>query len=375
MAVTIRETPIGGDLRDFLEVVDDIYADDPKYVRPLDMDLKQRLSPKNPFFEHGEGTVFTAYRDGKCVGRCTAQIDRLHLERYNDQTGFFGFLDTVDDPSVANELLEAARNWLAKRGMKRIRGPISLSVNEELGCLVEGFDTPPMIMMPHHRPYQSALIEKAGLTKIKDMFAWRYDVGDIPPRARKAHDEIAKLPEIKSRTIDKSNVERDVRVVMDIYNDAWNQNWGYVPLTEGELKKMAEDLKMILVPELTVITEIDGEAAAIALALPNVNEVIQDFGGKLFPLGLPKLLWRLKVKNPRTARLIILGIRKKYRQQRKYAALSIYLYTRMHDAGKKLGYTGGELSWTLEDNGPVNAGIQFMGGKLYKRYRLFEREI
>jgi hypothetical protein len=148
-----------------------------------------------------------------------------------------------------------------------------------------------------------------------------------------------------------------------------------VPLTEGELKKMAEDMKMILVPDLTVITEIDGEAAAIALALPNINEVIQDFGGKLFPLGLPKLLWRLKVKNPRTARLIILGIRKKYRQKRKYAALSIYLYTRMHDAGKKLGYTSGELSWTLEDNGPVNAGIEFMGGKLYKRYRLFERDI
>ena len=160
MAVEIRETKIGGKLNDFLNVVDYIYRGDPNYVRPLDMETKDRLSPKNPFFEHADGVIFTAYRNGWCVGRVTAQVDREHLARYNDDVGSFGFLDTIDDEDVAKALLDAASNWLRARGMKRIRGPLSLSVNEEIGCLVDGFDTPPMIMMPHHRSYQGGLIEK-----------------------------------------------------------------------------------------------------------------------------------------------------------------------------------------------------------------------
>jgi hypothetical protein len=375
MYVEIRETPLGGDVDDFLNVVDYLYRDDPCWVRPLDMDLKQRLSRKNPFFEHGEGTIFTAHRNGWCVGRCTAQIDRGHLARYKDDVGFFGFLDTVDDPEVAGALLDRAADWLRQRGMRRIRGPLSLSTNEEWGCLIEGFETPPMIMMPHHRPYQARLIEQAGFEKIKDLYAWRYVVGDVPKRARKACSDVEALPEVRSRHADKKHFERDVRVLMDVYNDAWSDNWGFVPLTENELRKMAEDLKLIVIPELTYITEIDGEVAAVALALPNLNELVRDFGGKLFPLGLPKLLYRLKVRGPKTARLVILGIRKKFRHVRKYAGLSTYLYAKMNDAGKGLGIQWGELSWTLEDNAPVNVGIKLMGGKIYKKYRVFEREL
>jgi hypothetical protein len=162
---------------------------------------------------------------------------------------------------------------------------------------------------------------------------------------------------------------------MDVFNDAWSDNWGFVPLTEPELRKMAEDLKLLVIPELTYITEIDGEAAAVALALPNINELITDLGGKLVPFGLPKLLWRLKVRGASTARLIILGIRKKFRGVKKYGGLSIYLYTKMNEAGSKLGIKWGELSWTLEDNAPVNVGIKLMGGKIYKRYRLYERRL
>jgi hypothetical protein len=309
------------------------------------------------------------------VGRCTAQIDREHLSRYKDDVGFLGFLDTVDDPEVAKALLDRAGDWLSRRGMKTMRGPLSLSINEETGCLVEGFDTPPMILMPHHRPYQGELIEKAGLTKKKDFYAWRYQVGDIPARASKAHADVTAMPEVKSRNVDKGNVERDIRVIMDVFNDAWSDNWGFVPLTENELRKMASELKPILIPELTYITEVDGEPAAVALALPNINEMIGDFHGKLFPLGIAKLLYRLKVKGPQTARLVILGIRKKFRAQKKYAGLSIYLYAKMNEAGKKLGIKWGELSWTLEDNAPVNVGIKFMGGKIYKRYRVYEREL
>lgn len=375
MAIEIRQVRLGGKLKDFLDVVERIYRDDPNYVRALDLDVEQRLNRKNPFFDHAEGTIFTAHRNGWCVGRCTAQIDREHLERYHDDAGFFGFLDTIDDPEVARALLDAARRWLRERGMKKIRGPMSLNINDEIGCLIEGFDTPPAFMMPHHLPYQAGLIEQAGFAKLKDVYAWRYTIGDVPKRAQKAREDVDKLPEVVSRHVDKHHVERDVRIVMDVFNDAWSDNWGFVPLTEGELTKMANDLKLILRPEMTFITSIDGEPAAVALALPNLNEMIGDLRGKLLPLGLPKLLWRLKVRGPKSARLIILGIRKKYRHIRKYAGLSIYLYAKMNEEAARLGVKWGELSWTLEDNAPVNTGIRFMGGKIYKKYRLFERDV
>jgi hypothetical protein len=373
MTVEIRETPIGGKLEPFLDVVSYIYRSDPNYVRPLDMDLKQRLSKKNPFFEHAEGVVFTAHRNGFCVGRITAQIDREHIARHADGAGFFGFFDTIEDEDVAGRLLEAAAAWLRERGMTRMRGPLSLGINEELGCLVEGFDTPPMILMQHHRPYQGTLIERAGLAKLKDFYAWRYVVGDVPKRAQKAHDEIEALPEVKSRHIDMKNLDAELRVVMDVFNDAWSDNWAFVPFTESELVKMGEDLKMIAIPALSYITDIDGEPGAFAIALPNVNELIRDMNGKLFPVGLPKLLWRLKVVGPKTARLALLGIRKKYRNVRKYAGLSTYLYTKMNRAGRDIGIQWGELSWTDEENTPVNVAIKFMGGKVYKKYRVYER--
>ena len=375
MSVEIRHTALGGKLEPFLEVVSYIYRNDPNYVRALDFDMKQRLSKKNPFFEHAEGVVLTAHRNGFCVGRATAQIDRAHLALHRDDAGFFGFFDTIDDQEVAGALLDAAAAWLRERGMKRMRGPISLGINEELGCLVDGFDTPPMILMQHHLPYQGGLIERAGLAKLKDFFAWRYVVGDIPPRAQRAHDEIEALPEVKSRHIDMKNFERDLRVVVDVFNDAWTDNWSFVPYSEAEVMRMGEELKLIAIPALSYITEIDGEPAAVAVALPNVNEVIRDLDGKLLPTGLAKLLWRLKVVGPKTARLALLGIRRKYRGVRKYAGLSTYIYAKMNRAGRDVGIQWGELSWTDEDNAPVNVGIRFMGGKIYKRYRVYERTL
>jgi hypothetical protein len=375
MSVEIRHTALGGKLEPFLEVVSYIYRNDPNYVRALDFDMKQRLSKKNPFFEHAEGVMLTAHRNGFCVGRATAQIDRAHLALHRDDAGFFGFFDTIDDQEVATALLEAAAAWLRERGMKRMRGPISLGINEELGCLVDGFDTPPMILMQHHLPYQGGLIEQAGLAKLKDFYAWRYVVGDLPSRAQKAHDEIEALPEVKSRHIDMKNFERDLRIVVDVFNDAWSDNWSFVPYSEAEVMRMGEELKLIAIPALSYITEVDGEPAAVAVALPNVNEVIRDLDGKLLPTGLAKLLWRLKVVGPKTARLALLGIRKKYRGVRKYAGLSTYIYAKMNRAGRDVGIQWGELSWTDEDNAPVNVGIRFMGGKIYKRYRVYERTL
>lgn len=373
MTIEVRSTLPGGKLGDFLAVVDRIYADDPSYVRPLDMDMKDRLGPKNPFFGHGEAMLFTAHDGKRTVGRISASIDRLHLEKYGDSTGFFGFADTIDDQGVQRVLLEHAAGWLADNGIRRMIGPLSLCINEELGCLVEGFDMPPMLLMAHHLPYQGGLIEAAGCRRLKDFYAWRYVIGDVTPRALRGHEQIQSLPEVKARKLDPKQVARDVRLVVDIFEDAWRDNWYAVPLTEAELGKMAADFKLILDPELTVYVEVDGEPAAFAIALPNLNEAIADLGGKLYPTGMAKLLWRLKVKGTKTARLALLGVKSKFRQQRKYAALSSYMFVEMHRGGARRGLDWGELSWTVEDNGPVNAGIRMMGGRIYKRYRVYEK--
>ncbi|HVY45601.1 MAG TPA: hypothetical protein VHB21_06960 [Minicystis sp.] len=378
MSIELRELTAGDKktLKDFLNCVRTVYAGNANYVRPLDFDVSDRLDhKKNPFFEHADGTAWVAYRDGQPVGRVTAQIDQEHLKRYHDDAGFFGFLDTIDDPEVAKALLAAAEAWVKARGMKRLRGPLSLSTNEETGCLIDGFDKPPMILMPYHNSYQGGLIEQAGFHKLKDFYAWKYDVGEVPTRAQKAHDEIAAMPEIKTRPADPKRLLADIRILMDIYNDAWSDNWGFVPLTETELVKMAADTKLILMPEITRLTFINDEPAAVALGLPNINEMIQDLDGSLFPLGLVKMLWRLRVRGPKSGRLVILGIRKKWRHVRRYAGLSAYLYVEMNRSAHLLGMRDSELGWTLEDNAAINAGIRLMGGRVDKKYRVYEKEL
>lgn len=375
MSVDVREVRLGGNLKTFLDVVDDIYRGDIHYIRPLDMMVKDRLAPRSAFFQHAEGTIFLAYLNGRCVGRITAHIDHEHLAKYRDATGFFGFFDTIDDQAVADALLNRAARWLKDRGIKRIRGPLSLGMNDEVGCLVDGFDYPPMIMMPHHLPYQGGLIEGNNFERIRTMYAWKYEVGNLKKRVQDAHDEISKLPEITSRPVNMNNIEGDVRIVMDIYNDAWSENWGHIAMTQAELRALASDFKLLLRPELTQIAFINGTPAAVAIAAPNLNETIRDLKGKLLPTGLLKLVYRLKIKQPDTARLIILGIAKRYRSQRKYAALSLYLYAKLNQGGQQLGVKWGELSYTDEANGPVNTAIKMMGGSVYKRYNVYERDV
>jgi hypothetical protein len=374
--VDVTQSPMGGPIQDFLNVVDVVYKGDPAYIRPLDMLVKDQLNPrKNPFFEHGEGAMFCAYKGGACVGRVTAQLDHEHLRRYRDATGFFGFLDTIDDQEASRALLARAERWLSSKGMTRARGPLSLSINEETGCLVEGFDTPPYFLMPHHRNYQGKLIEDSGYTKAKDFYAWKYYVGEPNARVKRAYEAIKGMPEVSYRPASMKTLDQDVQLLVDIYNDAWSDNWGFVPFTRSEIRKMAADFKLLILPEITCIVSIDGEPAAVALALPNLNELVRDMHGKLLPLGLPKLLWRLKVSGPKSARLILLGIRTKWRNVRKYASLSAFMYAYMNEGGKKLGINEGELGWTLEDNGRVNAGIHMMGATPYKRYRVYEKAL
>ena len=294
MAVEIRHTPIGGRIKDFLEIVDYIYRDDSE-IRSLPRHGNKRAAfpPNNPFWQHAEGVILTAYRNGFCVGRCTAQIDREHLAHHRDDVGSFGFFDTIDDPEVAKTLIAEASRWLKERGMRKIRGPLTLSLNDECGCLVEGFDSPPMLMMPHHKPYQGGLIEQAGLTKLKDLYAWRYIVGDVPPRARKAYDEVLAMPEVTARPAEMKNFDAEVRTILDVFNDGWSENWGFVPYTDAELANLAKELKLIIDPRLTLIVSINGEPAGgpSPWHFQTSTKSLRDFGGKVGPLNLAKLLW------------------------------------------------------------------------------------
>ena len=376
MSVEIKQHQPGKDLKDFIQVAFEVYRDDPAWVPPLHMEITDRLTPeKNPFFEHAEVALFTAWKDGKAVGRISAQIDHEHLRIHEDNAGFFGFFDTVDDQEVASALIAAAEDWLASRGMTVMRGPFSLSINEETGLLVEGFDSPPTIMSPHHRSYQGALAEAAGLQKVKDCYGWKHQVVPAPARAQRAWEAITSLPEVRFRSVNPRNLKKEVRDILDVFNDAWQHNWGFVPATDAEAKKMAADLQLILDKELSFFAEIDGQPVAICVCLPNLNEVIFDFGGKLNPVTVGKLIWRLKIRGPKSARLMLLGIRTDLRGKKRYAPLAMAVIAELVRRGLKQGYEWAELGWTLEDNGLINAAIRSMGATIYKRYRLYEKPI
>lgn len=375
MAIEIREH-VPGDLDDFLRAGRVVFEGDPAFVPPLDMDIRDRLTPgKSPFFLRGELVLFTAWKDGRLAGRATAQLDHEHLRLHQDRTGFFGFFDTIDDDEVGKALIAACEAWLGRRGMTRMRGPLSLTMNEEVGLLVEGFEHPPVLMMSHSRRWQDRVAVAAGLEKAKDLFAWRFEVGKIPERAKKAWAEIKAMPEVRLRSVNPWKMDSELRIILDIFNDAWKHNWGYVPATEAEAKKMGDDLRLVLDREMAFIAEVHGKPVALCIVLPNVNEVIRDFDGKLNPITVAKLLWRLKVKRPKCGRLMMLGIKEEMRNVRRYAGLSHALYVEIATRGEKLGYEWGELSWTLEDNRPINLGIKSMGAHVYKKYRVYEKAI
>jgi hypothetical protein len=378
MTIKIREHRPGRDVSSFIKAGYEVFRGDPSWVPPLELELRERLSPKkNPFFRRAEVALFTAWKHGRLVGRCSAQIDREHLRVWKDETGFFGFFDTIDDDEVGRALIDAAAGWLRRRGMKRMRGPLSLYINEEVGILIEGFETPPSLLMAHSRRHQARVAEAAGLLKEKDLLCWRYgkDIA-FPPRVLKAWDQVRSLPEVTLRSVEPANMEREIQAVMDIYNDAWSDKWGVVPVLPDEIEKVTKDLKLILDPELAFIAEVNGRPVGMCIMLPNVNEAIHDLRGKLFPTGIFKLLWRLKVKHPKSTRLMLLGIRKEITKNvKRYGGLSAAMYVEVAKRGIAKGYEWGELSWTREDDAQINLGIRSMGAKVYKKYRVYEKAL
>ena len=382
MTIEIREHTPGHDVEPFIQAGLEVFKHDPTWVAPLHFEIKERLNPeKNPLFNRAEVALFTAHQRGKIVGRCSATVDREYLRVHQDDTGFFGFLDTVHDPEVVKALLDKAAEWLRARGMKRMYGPVSLYFNDEVGCLIEGFEYPPNLMMPHSRRYQGRLIEGYGCEKEKDLLCWRYDVTiPFPKRVVRAWEEIKALPEVKLRNIDTKNLAEEMANVMEIYNDAWEGKWGMVPALPDETAKIVKDMKLILDPDVAFMAEINGQAVGMCIMLPNVNEALAGLDGKLFNYGLPigaaRLLWNLKVRHPKSTRLMMLGIRRNVRQNvKRYGGLSAAMYVEVAKRGAAKGYKWGELSWTREDDAPINLGIRSMGAYVYKKYRVYKKAL
>lgn len=378
MTIQVRQIEPGGDVKPFLRAADRVFAGDPAWIPPLQFEIEQRFDPKkNPLFEHTDAALFVATKNGQEVGRISASVDREWQKTWNDRTGHFGFFDTIDDPEVATALFAAAEKWLRAHGVDRVVGPMSLSANEEIGLLVEGFEHPPVLMMAHSRSWQGKLVEANGYAKEKDLFAWRFD-RDTPltTRAKKAWADIRALPEITLRSIDMKRFGEELAIIVDIYNEAWAGKWGFVPITKREVVKMAEDMKLVLDPDIAFVAVKDGEPVGMCIMIPNLNEAIADLGGRLFPLGWAKLLWRVKVKHPRSTRLMLLGIREHVRKDvKRYGGLSAAMYVEVAQRATAKGYEWSELSWTREDDAPINVGIKAIGGRIYKRYRVYAKSL
>jgi GNAT superfamily N-acetyltransferase len=377
-AIEISAVSTPAERRAFIRAGAVPYADDPNYVAPLEFEVGSRLNPNaNPALKDAPHQLFIAYRDGAAVGRISAMINPLHLQRYKDDCAHFGFLEAIDDPSVFADLLGAAEEWAKKRGMKKIAGPFSFSVNEECGLLVDGFDTPPYVMMPHGRPYYAPRVEAQGYGKAMDMHAlsWIPERRIMPEKRARFIEKTLANPKIRIRNIDMRRFAEEIRTVVDIYNDAWSDNWGFVPMTEAQVAHMASELKPIIEPHNVVFCELDGRVEAFALALPNINEAIREFDGRLLPFNWAKLLWRLKVKKLSTARMPLMGVRKKLQGKPVGIAFAYKMIDMTNSANIDRGVTSSECSWILETNKPMLAMLIDMGCKVYKTYRIYERAL
>lgn len=359
---------------DFIRVPWAVYADDPHWIPPLELERKEALSPKQPVFEHLEWQGWVGYDGARPVARISAQIDRLHLEHHGDATGFFGFLEGPDDPAAFGQLLETAEAWCRERGVARIRGPFGLNINQEVGLLVDGFETSPYFMMTHARPYYAQHLEQHGYRKAKDLFAYLISANFQPPPVMASLFERLKR-RVKIRALDPKRVDEDLASVCEIFNDAWSDNWGFVPFTQTEFKTIGREMLMLIPPDFIQIAEMDGEPVAFIVLLPNINECIADLNGKLLPFGWAKLLGRLKFGYPKTARIPLMGVRKRLHNTRLGPGLALSVVESLREPGLRKGLELVEMSWILEDNEAMKNIIETLGGYQSKRYRIYEKAL
>jgi GNAT superfamily N-acetyltransferase len=375
----LRAVESKSDWNDFIDLPWKIYKGDPNWVPPLKIAVRDLLDVnKNPFFKHAFMHPILAYQNGECVGRVVGVVDENNNRYHEEKAAFFGFFEVINDQELTNLLLDAVAEWAKKKGMSTIRGPMNPSTNHECGLLVEGFNDPPTVMMTYNPQYYAALLEKWGMVKAKDMFAYDIDGRKVKFSDRLvAHSErLRKRGSVTFRPVKMKDFDQEIDQILEIYNDAWEKNWGFVPMEPEEFRHLAKDLKAIVDPELCLIAEVRGQAVAFALTLPDVNQAIKKVAdGKLFPTGLLKLLWNTKgpgkKKTINRCRVVTLGIKKAYREY----GIGPLLYTEYLKRGPALGYPVGEASWILEDNKPMNKALQMMCGERTKVYRIYDRAL
>jgi len=338
--------------------------------------LKLLAKNKNPYFEHAVADYWIAYRDGEPVGRISAQIDELAQHGQGPGTGHFGFVEAPDDLAVFRALFETAEAWLRDRGMVRVRGPFNLSINEECGLLVDGFEDRPRIMMSHARPYYAERIEGLGYRKAKDLWAYDLDaVAELPENVLRIVRRAEAHHRLQVRNFRWKSMSDDFQIIRDIFNDAWSNNWGYVPFTEAEISKMQADLSFLLCEHCGKIAYWDGEPAAFMLVLPDLNELIADLHGRLAPFGWAKLAWRVLRRRFPCVRVPLMGVRKRYQNRPPGAFMALLLIEQHRVQWCRHGTVRGELSWILEDNESMKGIADSIAGARYKTYRIYEKTL
>jgi len=375
---TIETVPVTDEatLRRFIRVPFAVNEGDRAWIPPLIMDRKQAFSAKhNEFVRRAEVRFWLARRGGRDVGCISAQIDPLAQRAGDDPVGHFGCLSAGDDPEVFSALLGTAESFLKSRGVRHASGPFTLSINEETGLLVEGFDTPPMMLMGHDPPYAAARLEELGYRKEKDVYAYLLDMQAPLSSSARAMLERPLAGSVKLRQLDFSDYANEIRRMVDIFNDAWSGNWGFVPLTEAETDEMAKRMRILLDKRLVWFAELDGEAVGFIVVLPNVNEAARDLRGRLLPFGWAKLLWRLKVSGVKSARVPLMGMRRRLAGTVLGSAIPLQLIGAVLPEHAAFGFRWVELSWILEDNLPMRRILERLGARAYKTYRVYGKQL
>ncbi len=371
-AVTVRPVTSSADRRRFLDLPYSHYAEDRAFVPPLRMDQAKVLNPKkNPFFEHGDMQLFIAERAGEVVGRIAGIVNGMHLKKYDDGNGFFGFFETIEDPEVSTALLDAATGWLKQRGLTGVRGPTNPSMNDVAGLLVDGFNRAPSILLPYNKSYYEQYLADYGFTRAMTM--WAYYVHDAFIQVQKMERGAAlaqrRYPTLKIRKIDKARFHEEVDAAMEIYNLAWAENWGHVPYTTHEARHLADDLKQILEEDLFLFVEDEGKPVGFVVSLPNINRALQRVpNGRLLPTGLAKLLAWGQFGGIYETRMALMGVLPDYRGR----GVDGMLMNESLKNTRKMGYEGAEMSWVLDVNTPLINALEKIGAVRDKEYAMLE---
>jgi GNAT superfamily N-acetyltransferase len=382
MNIKIRPVSTKADKQAFVDLPFRLYAGDPNWVPPLKSDVMATITPgKNPWFEHGEAQLFLAERDGHVVGRISAHLDYLALAQPPEQgmgpgVGNWGFFE-AEDAEVAKALIETAEGWLRDKKMVRALGPLSLSIWEEPGLLVQGHGHPPTVLMGHHNPAYGAWIEAAGYAGVKDLYTYHIPIdGPLPPLVQRIVASGERNERIVIRKVNKANFDAEAAIILSILNDAWSGNWGFVPITDAEVAHTGKQLKPIVFDDLIRIAEVDGEPVAFMMTWPDINEKIGGFRGSLFPFNWARLLWWLRAPKVRSVRVPLMGVVKKLQTTRLASQLAFMLVAYIRDSATgKFGASRGEFGWVLDDNGPMRSVGEAMEGDVNKVYRIYEKPL